>query len=513
MAKSMLQRWMVPACIAALCAPLCVRADDDDQQVPLQITERHSQIIDESEAITRLSVTDPTVVDVKLLSPYEVLISGLAPGTTDLFVWSAKGIQQHKEINVVVDAEQLQNDLNQMFPDDQITVKQTASAVVIEGEISSANDITPLHEYLDLQKVKYVDLTSLSGVQQVQLRVIVAEANRTAIRELGFNFYSNGTQFFGASTPGPSESGALTPISIGTPTGASATGAVTPFSFLSDAAPSTATSLLLGVPGANLEIFIQALVENEYVRILAEPTLTAESGQEASFLVGGEFPIPVVQGTSSNNGITIQYQQYGVSLQFRPEVLGENRIRLHVGTQVSELSSGLGSVTISGFVIPAILTRQAETTLVLGSGQSFAMAGLISKETQANSSAVPVLGQVPILGPLFRSMRFQSDDTELVVLVTANVVSPSSQAIRSALPGDLYKEPTDWQFFMNGQITGTTPPYLAPTDSAMLKSEGYSQLRGPGAWATFDTPLEPSEAPLNGASTSAAMSSAPASKQ
>jgi len=175
-----------------------------------------------------------------------------------------------------------------------------------------------------------------------------------------------------------------------------------------------------------------------------------------------------------------------VLLTFRPTVLGDGRIRLEMTPEVSEPSS-VNSVTENGFNIPSLTTRKADTTLELNSGQSFAMAGLIQKETQAVSSRIPGLGDLPVLGALFRSVRYQEDDTELVLLVTASLVEPQSIAQKPVLPGDMHKAPNDWEFYFLGQTENSKPAAVSPEDSHRMQAQGLNDLRGPGAWASYST--------------------------
>ena len=204
---------------------------------------------------------------------------------------------------------------------------------------------------------------------------------------------------------------------------------------------------------------MQALAENQYLRVLAEPSLVALSGEEANFLAGGEFPIPVVQGagvSTSGTSLSIEYKKFGVQLKFRPTVAGDGTIRLHVAPEVSELSN-IGAIVLQGFSIPGLLTRRAETTVELKSGQTFGMAGLISQSTQARSSRVPGLGDLPVLGALFRSVRYQQGDTELVVLVTASLVEPLSLAERPPVPAEFHVVPNDWEVYSLGRVEGRGP--------------------------------------------------------
>ena len=192
---------------------------------------------------------------------------------------------------------------------------------------------------------------------------------------------------------------------------------------------------------------------------------------------------PSVGAGSGGGGttISIEYREYGVRLTFQPFVLGDGSIRLHVAPEVSELTD-VGGVSISGFTVPALLTRRFETTLELNSGQTFAMAGLIKENISAVRSRIPGLGDIPILGPLFRSVRYTKGETELVVFVTASLVEPMSLAQISPLPGFLYAEPNDWEFYIDGRIEGKEPVKIHPADAERLKQMGLDKLIGPGAW-------------------------------
>jgi pilus assembly protein CpaC len=194
--------------------------------------------------------------------------------------------------------------------------------------------------------------------------------------------------------------------------------------------------------------------------------------------VGGEFPIPIAQGVGGGSAISIEYKEFGVRLTFRPEVLGDDRIRLQVAPEVSELSED-GSVTLSGVTIPSIKTRRSQTTVELASGQTFAMAGLLQSKDEATVARVPILGDIPVLGPLFRSVRYKERQTELLVLVTAEFVAPLSDGDSRPMPGDLHVAPSDWQLFMEGKLKGTIP---GQSPRERLAAVGLVDLKGPGAW-------------------------------
>ncbi len=291
-----------------------------------------------------------------------------------------------------------------------LKVSQSGDIILLTGSVPQAENAVAIHKFLDATKVKYVDMTTLAGVQQVHLQVRVAEVSRTAIRALGINAFMTGNSAFGGSTIGPDSGGAINPVNIGVPSGTSTTGQL-PFQFTSPVGVTPPVTLFGGFNAANLEIFLQALAENQYLRLLAEPSLVAATGEEANVLVGGEYPIPVVQnaGAGSAPTISIEYKEYGVRLKFKPTVLGDGRIRLLVAPEVSELTD-VGAVVIQGFSVPALLTRRAQTTLEMHSGQTFGMAGLINHTVDARSSKTPGLGDLPGLGAVpVRAVRPRRD--------------------------------------------------------------------------------------------------------
>ncbi len=455
-----------------------------DDAVPLHIGVGKTKLIEAPWPVSRVSVSNPQIADVEVLSPHQVLVMGNSVGVTDLILWNEDEQAWRARVNVVLDLRNLQDDLKQIFPESELELIQSQDVVVVTGSLRRAEQAAQLRAVLQAYGVKHVDTTSVAGVHQVLLQVRIAEASREAIRALGINAVYAGNDFFGVIRIGSDGGGPVNPISILPGPGAPVGGPI-PFLF-GETSVSAGVTLLAGVPSADLMLFIEALAENQYVRVLAEPSLIALSGEEASFLAGGEFPVPIVQGSSAGGGtsITIEYKEFGVRLNFRPLVLGDGTIRLHVAPEVSELSD-FGAVRIEGFSIPSLLTRRASTTLELKSGQSFAMAGLLKQTNVARSSRVPFLGDLPILGPLFRSVRYTQGETELIVLVTASLVEPISWAKARQVPGDLYQPPNDWELYINGQIEASAPPALPPADAARLKELGLDRLRGPGAWDSY----------------------------
>ena len=368
-----------------------------------------------------------------------------------------------------------------------LQVEEIEGTVALRGTMPDLATANLIQAFMTASGLKWVDLTHIAGVQQVQLRVRIAEASRYALRELAFGAVAGGNSFFGGyQAPGGTPfqpvsispgAGAQQTATVGGNVATEASGVTSPNFGFDKNAVTSAVTLFGGVPGSDLEFYIQALSENRYVRLLAEPNLVAISGERATFLVGGAFPIPVVQNSGASSSVTIEYKEFGVRLNFRPEVLGQGRIRLEVAPEVSELSE-IGSLRQNGFTVPSVITRRSSTTVELGSGQSFAMAGLLRTKEQGRVSKVPILGDIPVLGVLFRSVRYEEDQTELVVMVTAELVEPLDNGTVRPLPGDLHEAPNDWELFMEGSLAGATK---AGKPLERLKALGLAGLRGPGA--------------------------------
>ena len=424
----------------------------------------------------------------------------LGVGSAEQATPNAKGTKQSKDAAPPIyssplakQAKQLESKLCRIFSVD-LQIEEIDGTLALHGTMPDLATATLIRNFMTGTGIKWVDLSRIAGVQQVQLRVRIAEASRFALRELAFGAVAGGNSFFGGYQA-PGGSSPFQQVSIAPGAGAAQTatisGAATEASSVSspnfgfNSFPvSSAVTLFGGVPGSDLEFYIQALSENRYVRLLAEPNLVAISGERATFLVGGAFPIPVVQNSGASSAVTIEYKEFGVRLNFRPEVLGQGRIRLEVAPEVSELSE-IGSLRQNGFTIPSVITRRSSTTVELGSGQSFAMAGLLRTKEQGRVSKVPILGDIPVLGVLFRSVRYEEDQTELVVMVTAELVEPLDNGTVRPLPGELHETPNDWELFMEGSLAGATK---AGKPLARLKVLGLEGLRGPGALRRPDDP-------------------------
>ena len=483
--------WLVPA---ALPLGESAATSAEPQGDVVELTVGRSTHLVPGWPVAGASLTDPTVAGVDVVLPELILVRGLAAGTTDLVLWSQDGRTSELKIDVVSDLAPLTANLARMFPGAALTVEESAGVTLVRGNLQRADQAEQLRSYMEGIGANYVDQTTIPGVQQVQVKVRVAEVSRTMLRTLGINGFETGDDFFLGSTVGPANGGPINPFNIGPPGGSTATGDV-PFTFNGDVGVGPAVSIFAGLPKADLQVFLEALVENQYLRILAEPNLVALSGEKATFLAGGEFPIPVVQGggTTAGTSITIEYKEFGIGLEVRPIVLGEGRIRLQVASEVSDLTD-IGSVELQGFQIPAVVTRKTQTAVEMRSGQSFALSGLISETTNAQVSKVPGLGSLPVLGSLFRSVRYRRGETELVVMVTATLVEPLSLVNLPPLPGTEHIEPSDWELYAEGALEGARPSKLSFSMARWMQEQQLDRLRGPGAWANHGEPVPTSRA-------------------
>ncbi|HEX3881845.1 MAG TPA: type II and III secretion system protein family protein [Stellaceae bacterium] len=378
-------------------------------------------------------IANPDIADVQVKSPALIYMSGKTPGDTVVYAVDADdNVMLHSPVRVDHDLSRLRQSMSSLMPGEHITVSSVDGSVVLGGSVSTANRAEKARTLAaaltgNSKDQPIVNDMSVVTPNQVNLRVKIAEVNRSVLKQLGVDWSKIGT-----TTPGPA-------VSIQT--------ANNPSPLVNDITIGKFPSLL----GQQLSATITALTQEGLITTLAEPNLTALNGQTASFLVGGEFPIPIGVQPSGGIGpsqITIDFKTFGVSLDFTPTILDANHLNLKIRPQVSALSAN-GAVQINGFTIPALTVRRAETTVELGSGQSFALAGLLQNTTEQDVSKVPWLGDVPILGQLFRSDKFQHNESELVIIVTPYLVRPSNVAL--AAPTDGYVSPHDVQRVINGE--------------------------------------------------------------
>ena len=395
-----------------------------------------SQCIDCLVPISRVSVGDPDIADVVVISPKQILINAKAPGVTNVILWgSDDNCYKTFDVHISADIVQLKRKLKEVLPYEDIKTHASADSIILSGEVSS---IVCLSTALELAKPfapkeKLVNLLEVGGVQQVMLEVRVAEMGRKLMRKIGINFDYFSSDFM--------------------------------ISYLNDLTTGKNLTFNYFSGSKSLTGLIDALKTEGMIKILAKPTLITVSGQEAKFLAGGEFPVPVPSGW---NMVAIEWKQYGVELQFTPRVLSNDRISISVLPCVSELDYE-HSVEFWGFVIPALTSRHASTTIELDDGQSFAIAGLLKDDIYEDIQRFPVLGDIPILGVLFRSSEFKKRETELVIIVTPHLVKPLDMA-KQTLPTDGYVEPDDFDFYIMGLIEGVPKEERSP---ALCENEGF----------------------------------------
>jgi pilus assembly protein CpaC len=398
----------------------------------LELVKGKSLVIDTPMALKRVSLADPEVADALVISPRQLYLTGKAVGTTNLTLWGEnERVFAMYDLAVSPDLSALKETFHKIFPGEDIRVTATHDAITLFGRISSA---TKLSQALEVAQTfaskKVVNLLQVAGVHQVMLEVRVAEMSRSLTKRLGFNF---------------------TVLTSGSEFGVSQLNGLTSFDdFVTTVGASINALFRLQTGGVTLTSFIDALKEQGLVKILAKPTLVTLSGQEASFLAGGEFPVPVPQ---ERDTITIEFKTFGVGLSFTPIVLSDQQISLRVAPEVSDLDFS-NAVSFSGFVVPALTTRRASTVIELADGQSFAIAGLLDESVRESISRFPLLGDIPILGALFRSVSFQKNETELVIMVTPHLVKPLHLA-QQPLPTDAFIEPNDVALLLLGHLEGS----------------------------------------------------------
>lgn len=401
--------------------------------IRLDVTIGKSQVLELKEPFTRVSVTNPGIADVFVITPSQILINGKAVGVTSLVVFYPRRTLFF-DLAVQTDLVLLKERLKGIAPRDDIQVQAAQEAIVLSGTVSSDQVMAGALEIASVfaPKGKVVNLMSLAEAkpQQVMLQVHVAEATREALRELGFSIRALGDTFQGGAFPGApfflplgglgavSNPGwAATTLGSGSVTGSGAgvSGSRGPdMNFLG-------SNFFLSSGQRDYAGIVRAMAERNLFRTLAKPNLVTQSGKEAKFLSGGEFPFPVAQ---QNNTVTIEFKEFGVGLVFTPVVVDGETINLKIRPEVSSLDFSQGLIS-AGLSIPVIRKNQAATNISLKDGESFAVAGLINNEVRQAVAKIPLLGDIPIIGALFRSTRFQNNETELLFLVTVKLVKPS----------------------------------------------------------------------------------------
>jgi pilus assembly protein CpaC len=398
---------LVAQCLpASLTAGQATGAAASEPMQRVSVTAGRSTVVETTFDVTRIAVTNPAIADAVVVRPREILVDGKAAGTISLIVW---GGDRRVQYDLIVDqpVSALEQQLQQLFPWERIQAAISPDSVVLSGQVSATQVMLRAADvaraaFPKASIINMLQVPGASDAQQVMLQVRFAEVNRRALTDVGASFFTgidgykdwvgrSSTQQFAAPD----------------------------FDNTKGLVFSDFLNLFLFNRQVNMGAVIKALKQTGYFQSLAEPNLIAYNGQEASFLAGGEFPVPIVQGGTTQT-VTIQFKEFGIRLNFKPTIAGD-LIRLHVRPEVSSLDFNNG-VLLQGFRIPALTTRRAETEVELRDGQSFAIAGLIDNQTQTDGAAVPILSQLPIIGNLFKSKADRKERTELLVLVTPRLV-------------------------------------------------------------------------------------------
>jgi pilus assembly protein CpaC len=399
----------------------------------LHLLVGRSLIITSPTRIKRVSLADPALAEADVVSPYQVMLDGKAPGGVSLVIWDEFDRSRQFDVSVDIDIVTLRQELHQAFPSEPVQIEATKDALIVSGKISSPAVEGKILEVVKDSADKVVDLMQVPTPEtgEILLEVKFAEVDRSALKQLGINILS----LPGAKNVGSISTQQFSPAiiqgQVGTLGGGSSTTTTTSGTTTTTSGGTGSFGLndLLNMfiyrQDINLAATIQALQANNLLQILAEPNLLTESGKDASFLAGGEFPFPVVQssGGGSFPAITIQFKEFGVRLNFTPTITPDGLIHLKVMPEVSALDFS-NALTIQGFTIPALSTRRVESEMELRDGQSFAIAGLMDNRVTEQLSKIPGIGDIPILGDLFKSKSVQKSDDELLIVVTPRIVHP-----------------------------------------------------------------------------------------
>ncbi len=421
-----------------------------------------SVIQHEKKSITRVLISNPDVAELRLLEEGQYQVRGLAVGNTDLWVWF-RGDEAHpKSYRVIVanDLSDVQRRIGFVVQGPPPRIYPVRDRLVVEGAVDDLETLERVAAIAKIYDKEFVNLMTVRGDHQVQLKVVFAEVSRTGLRELGINAFGNVNQYYGGLLGAGKSSSAnaevyddkqIPNINVGVlqaPSGEA-------FNFI---------GMVAGA--ANISGILSILEQYSLARTLAEPTLVALSGQQAEFLVGGEIPIPTSQ---VGDRVSIEFKEYGVKLVFVPTVLAGQVIDMRAYVEVSNIDPST-SIKLSGVEIPGLTSRKGKTHLRLQNGMTFAMAGILDERTTAIRSSVPLLGDLPLIGALFRYVKHQRDETELVIFVTPSLVRPLAPGEVPPAPGTTENyNPSDFQLFIMGNITAPASHTAEPTGAYGMK--------------------------------------------
>jgi pilus assembly protein CpaC len=381
----------------------------------LQITANQSTLIDSPEDIKRVSIAKPEIADVEVISPRQLLIIGRSAGTTTLIHWNAEEVPTTVDLTVGVNADQAREDLKKIAPEEAFEVSGWGETLVLSGTVKTEALQARLVEGAKAYAKHVVNLLKLQRLEQVLLQIRVAEVDRTLAKDLGFNLLFrptiNGGMYRAFTGTGGAEL-----ADINTPTGS--------FSNLFFATPGDLPKFMA---------LIRALEDKGAFKLLSEPNLIVANGAKGQFLVGGEFPVVIASGVGAATAASVTYKEYGVKLNFEPRITHNGEIYIKLYQEVSELDFANG-VVMSGFTIPAVKSRKSETGLQLADSQTFVLSGILDNKVSKKISKIPLLGDIPILGALFRFTTYSNLETELMVMVTPKIVRPLNKDEIPILP-------------------------------------------------------------------------------
>jgi pilus assembly protein CpaC len=406
-------------------------------------------VLEAIQPFAEVSVANPGIADVAALSNTSIYILGKRPGRTTLTLLGEGGrLIANVTVNVGPDLAELKERFSEILPGEKIDVRTANDGLVLSGAVSSAPRLQRALELAGRYAPgRVTNMMTVGGTQQVMLKVRFAEVQRNASKRLGFNWA------FGIS--GPPGRGDSSYSSVGSSgdyigNGNSAGGST----YTSTANPQSLLTIGYAAGSFIAELTIDALENKGLARTLAEPNLVALSGDAADFLAGGEYPIPVPDG---DGGVAVEYRPFGISLGFTPTVLDDELINLQISAESSAIDSSV-VVETNGIRVEGFSVRRAKTTVELRDGQSFAIAGLLQDSFRDNASQIPWVGDIPVLGTLFRSTDFQSAQTELVIIVTVHLVSPTS-GDALGMPTDRIRAPSEAELFLLGRTEGSGPVF------------------------------------------------------
>ena len=451
-----------PALVAALCLAAFLAGGSAKAAAPQQSSPATAITLDIDKAdvvhlpraALSVFIANPDIADLQVPDHTSFIVFGKKAGHTTVFATSASGEVRRYAITVTRPVGDIAAELRAQVPDAAVQVTSLPTGLLISGHVASPSQAQKLkavaRQYLSDKENLTFDV-KIDAATQVNLQVRIAEVSKQATKNFGFNWsaiLNDGTIAIGLLT------GRVPVASFG--------------NFIRSPAPNNFDSIGLGYrsPGGSVNVsgLIDALQNEGLITVLAEPNLTTISGEPANFLAGGEFPIPVSQG---NQEISIEFKRFGVSLAFTPTVLDANRLSIKVAPEVSELSNA-GAVTINSITVPGLSVRRADTTVELASGQSFAIAGLLQNNASNNVQQLPALGDLPVLGALFRSTQFQRNESELVIIITPYIVKPAARTADLHLPSEGLVYANDIEQILLGRLTGAkgktvaTPAGVSP---------------------------------------------------